>query len=119
MTFDLFKPLCPQCYTDNSTVHTTYQIQGGQTRYILHCRTCGHYFAETSGTPLEGLRTPLSRIQQILSAVHEGLGINAACRTFNVSKNSIKEWGRRPSGQTSVAAVQFVSSVSATTPGRG
>jgi hypothetical protein len=44
------------------------------------------------------LRTPLSRVQQILTAVHEGLAINAACRTFHVSKNSIKTWERRLSG---------------------
>lgn len=98
MNLDLFKPLCPQCYTDNSRVHTTYTIQSGQTRQILHCQTCGHYFSETSGTPLADLRTPLSRVQQILTAVHEGLAINAACRTFHVSKNSIKTWERRLSG---------------------
>lgn len=98
MTIDLFKSLCPQCYTDNSTMHTTYTVQDGQIRHILHCCTCNNYFSETNGTPLAGLRTPLSRIQQILTAVHEGLGINAACRTFNVSKNSIKDWENRLSG---------------------
>lgn len=98
MNLDLFKSLCPQCYTDNSTVHTTYTVQDEQIRHILHCHSCGNFFAETAGTPLAGLRTPLSRIQQILTAVHEGLGINAACRTFQVSKNSIKEWERRLAG---------------------
>ena len=98
MTIDLFKSLCPQCYTDNSTMHTTYTVQGDQTRHILYCYACDNYFSETNGTPLAGLRTPLSRIQQILTAVHEGLGINAACRTFNVSKNSIKDWENRLSG---------------------
>lgn len=98
MTIDLFKPHCPQCYTDNSTVHTSYLVQDKQIRHILYCQNCGNYFSETSGTPLAGLRTPLSRIQQILTAIHEGLGLNAACRTFKVSKNSIKEWERRLSG---------------------
>lgn len=102
MTFDLFKPLCPQCYKDNSTVHTTYSVQGGQLRQLRHCHSCDSHFAETKGTALEGLRTPLSRIQQILTAIHEGLGINAACRTFKVSKNSIKEWEQRLSGVKSV-----------------
>ncbi len=68
MSFDLFKPLCPQCYTDNSTMHTTYMVQSRQTRQILRCHTCGNYFSETSGTPLADLHTPLSRIQQILTA---------------------------------------------------
>ena len=92
MTFDLFKPLCPECYTDNSKVHTTYVVQNGEERQIRYCLNCGHYFSETSGTPLAGLRTPLSRIQQILTAIHEGVSINAACRIFNVSKNTIYNW---------------------------
>ena len=79
-------------------MHTTYTVQDEHNRHILYCHACGHYFSETSGTPLAGLRTPLSRIQQILTAVHEGLGINATCRTFNVSKNTVKEWERRLSG---------------------
>lgn len=98
MTIDLFKPHCPQCYMDNSTVHTSYLVQDKQIRHILYCQRCGNYFSETSGTPLAGLRTPLSRIQQILTAIHEGFGLNAACRPFKVSKNSIKEWDRRLSG---------------------
>jgi hypothetical protein len=79
-------------------VHTTYTVQDEHIRHILYCRACGHYFSETSGTPLAGLRTPLSHIRQILTAVDEGLGINATCRTFNVSKNTVKEWERRLSG---------------------
>jgi len=105
MTFDLFKSLCPECYTDHSKVHTTYTVQAGETRQIRQCHNCGHYFSETSGTPLAGLRTPLSRIQQILTTIHEGLGINAACRTFKVSKNSISNWEARLSGLKPVLLV--------------
>jgi len=105
MTFNLFKPLCPECYTDHSKLHTMYTVQSGEERQIRHCLNCGHHFSETSGTPLAGLRTPLSRIQQILTAIHEGLGINAACRTFNVSKNSLYDWEKRLSGLKPVLLV--------------
>lgn len=98
MTFDLFKPLCPQCYTDQAKAHTYYSVKSGETRLISQCQACGQYFSETSGTTLAGLRTPLSRIQLILHSLHEGLGINAVCRTFQVSKNSIKNWERRLTG---------------------
>lgn len=92
---NLFNSLCPQCYTDNKSVHTTYTVQCcEESRNIFHCKSCNAYFSETAGTPLEGLRTPLSRIDLILSAVNDGMGINAACRTFHVSKNSIKKWER-------------------------
>lgn len=90
---DIFNSLCPNCYTDNKSVHTTYAVQcSQQTRCIFRCRQCKTFFSETAGTLLAGLRTPLSRIAQILSAVHDGLGINATCRVFHTSKNSIKKW---------------------------
>jgi hypothetical protein len=38
---------------------------------------------------------PLSRIQQILEAVNDGLSVNAACRTFHVSKNTLHTWQER------------------------
>ena len=34
------------------------------------CPNCARYFAETFGTALAGLRTPLSRIQQIFDALN-------------------------------------------------
>lgn len=42
-----------------------------------------------------GLRTPLSRIQQILEALNDGLSVKATCRTFHVSKNTIRSWQDR------------------------
>ena len=95
MQFDLFKPLCPKCYTSQHKPHTTYETRQGDKRQVLICEQCNHRFAETTGTPFYKLRTPLERIKQVLTAVHEGLGINATCRTFNVSKNSIKLWEAR------------------------
>jgi hypothetical protein len=44
---------------------------------------------------LAGLRTPLSRIQQILETVNDGLSVNAAYRTFHVSKNTLRTWQER------------------------
>ena len=57
---------------------------------MYYCAACQCYFSETYGTALAGLRTPLSRIQQILEAVNDGLSVNAACRTFHVSKNTLR-----------------------------
>ena len=41
------------------------------------------------------MRTPFSRIQQILKALNDGLGVNATCRTFQVSKNTLRLWQER------------------------
>lgn len=85
---------CPDCNSQTFKPHTTYLVNG-ELRHIYHCDDCGAYFSETKNTASEGLRTPLSRIITILDALNEGLGINAACRIFKVSKNSIKRWLRR------------------------
>jgi hypothetical protein len=70
-------------------------VQAGEQRELYHCHDCGEYFSETKNTPLAGLRRPLSFIAMVLDALNEGMGINAACRTFHVGKNSIKRWLKR------------------------
>jgi transposase len=41
------------------------------------------------------LKTPMSVIAQVLSALTEGMGINAVTRLYGVSKNSIYRWQER------------------------
>lgn len=86
---------CPDCDTRDLKVPTTYPVQNGETRRVYYCATCQCYFSETYGTALAGLRTPLSRIPQILAAVKDGLSVNAACRTFQVSQNTLRTWQER------------------------
>ena len=82
---------CPECHSENVKPHCTYTVHDQQ-RKIYCCNDCNNQFSETKNTPLEGLRTPLSRIITILDSLNEGMGINATCRVFNVSKNSIYRW---------------------------
>lgn len=49
------------------------------------CRSCGSYFSDTFATPMAGLRTPLSRVIEVLKARTEGQGLNATARVFGVS----------------------------------
>ncbi len=95
----LTKTNCPECNSDNLSVHTTYTaLMDGEQRRIYHCDECGNFFSETKNTPLEGLRTPLSKIILVIDALNDGLGINAACRTFRVAKNSVYLWQGRLAG---------------------
>ena len=90
----LFELCCPECSSENIKPHCTYKVHEEE-RQIYRCTDCDNYFSETKNTPIEGLRTPLSRIIRILDSLNEGLGINATCRVFNVSKNSIYRWMNR------------------------
>jgi len=64
-------------------------------RVILRCQQCDNYFSETKNTPNAGLKTPLSQIIVVLKARSEGIGLNAAERTFDVAKKTILAWERR------------------------
>ena len=94
----LFSIRCPRCSSENLKVHTVYTTQWGEARSIYHCPVCACFFSETYDTPQAGLRTPLSRVQEILEALNDGLGVNAACRTFHVSKLTLRDWSTRLAG---------------------
>jgi len=59
------------------------------------CATCPASFSETKNTLLEGLKTPVSVIWHVLKARTEGMGLNAAARTFDKAKNTILSWERK------------------------
>jgi len=62
---------------------------------MYKCENCPAYFSETKNTLLEGLKTPVSVIWQVIKARTEGMGLNAAARTFEKAKNTILAWERK------------------------
>ena len=94
----LFNKNCPHCYSDKVKVHSHYQTKGNGERKMLSCQKCRSYFAETHGTIIAGLATPLSEIIKVLKARMEGMGLNAAARTHGYSKKTILNWEEKLSG---------------------
>ena len=62
---------------------------------MLLCQECKSYFAETHGTVISGSGTPLSEIAKVLKSRMEGIGLNAAARTFGYSKKKQYSIGKR------------------------
>ena len=89
---------CTDCGCKDVKAHRTYTIKHGEQRTMYTCGACGSTFSSTSNTPMARLKTPMSVIAQVLAALTEGLGINAATRLYGVSKNSIYRWQERLSG---------------------
>ena len=83
---------CPSCGSDALETHSYYKVKGGDRRKMCSCMVCNHSFSETYGSVIYGLKTPLSRIEQVLKAFTEGMGVNALCRTFHVAKSTLKNW---------------------------
>ena len=65
---------------------------------MYYCASCERSFSETSRTPIAHLNTPIALVVQVLTALTEGVGINAATRLYGVSKNSLYRWQERLSG---------------------
>jgi transposase-like protein len=89
---------CTDCGGQNVEGYRTYTIKYGEQRTIYYCSSCSCSFSETKNTSIAYLKTPISVIVQVIAALTEGVGINAATRLYGVSKNSIYRWQERLSG---------------------
>ena len=74
-------------------------------------RTCTivppvHGLFETRHTPI-AVKRLLPSVVQVLAALTEGVGINAATRLYGVSKNSIYRWQERLSGLKNAPLVRL------------
>src|SRR2546425_5338327 len=92
---ELLRRKCPACHSSNIQYHSSYTTKNYGGRVMYKCENCPAYFSETKNTFLEGLKTPVSVIWQVLKARTEGMGLNAAARTFEKAKNTILAWERK------------------------
>lgn len=91
----LFQSRCPSCQSSDLSIFKYYQTENNGTRKIYACNECDEHFSETKNSFMEGLRKPLSLIEQVLRARSEGMGVNATTRVFPVSKNTLIDWEKR------------------------
>ena len=61
----LFQKNCPHCYSEKVKIHSHYQTKGNGERKMFICQECGSCFAETYGSVIAGLETPLSGVCRI------------------------------------------------------
>jgi transposase-like protein len=92
---DLLRLKCPVCHSFDILYHSPSTTKNYGGRVMYKCGNCPAYFSETKNTFLEGLKTPVSVIWQVLKARTEGMGLNAAARTFEKAKNTILAWERK------------------------
>jgi transposase-like protein len=92
---ELLRLKCPVCHSSDMRYHSPYTTKNHGGRVIYKCENCPAYFSETKNTLMEGLKTPVSVIWQVLKARTEGMGLNAAARTFEKAKNTILAWERK------------------------
>ena len=86
---------CPHCLSEQIQDYSDYKTKCNGTRKLYQCSECHQVFSETKGTFLEGLKKPISLIINVLKSRSEGMGFNAVCRVFEISKNTLLDWERR------------------------
>ena len=92
---ELLRLKCPACHSSDIKYHSPYTTKNHGGRVIYKCENCPTYFSETKNTLLEGLKTPVSVIWQVIKARTDGLGLHAATRTFDKAKHTILAWERK------------------------
>src|SRR5438477_11998643 len=92
---ELLQIKCPTCHSAILQSHTTYATHHYARWIIYKCENCPTYFSETKKTLMAGVKTPVSVIWQVVKARTEGMGLNAAARTFEKAKNTILAWERK------------------------
>ena len=86
---------CPHGLSEQIEEYKIYQTITHGSQKIFTCIACQKVFSETKATFLEGLKKPMSLLVSVLKARSEGLRLNAACRVFEISKNTRLDWERR------------------------
>ena len=90
--------ICPACGSPDSTGHGHDETVHNGTRSLRACTSCGTVFSETTGTPMQDIKTPISQVAAALRWRGEGLGLRATARVLGAHKHTIAEWERRFAG---------------------
>src|SRR5262245_3656091 len=75
-------------------------------RYI--CHACKKTFAETSGTPLFGLKHPLWLVVVVLALLASGCPVPAIVFAFGLSERTVADWQRKGGQHTRQIHEQLV-----------
>jgi transposase-like protein len=86
---------CPHCLCEQIEEIKSYATINNGSRKLFKCIACQAIFSETKGTLLEGLKKPISLLINVFKARSEGMSLNATCRLFGISKNTLLDWERR------------------------
>jgi len=83
---------CPECHSTEAVPYKKYDTVHNGPRYLHKCVECNAIFSETIGTPMEHLKSPISKVASALRIRSEGMGLRATGRVLNMHKNTVSTW---------------------------
>lgn len=88
-------PPCPSYQITDAHVHALVGDGShgtGERIQIFRCQACRTTFSARRNTPLYRLKTPASRVGEVLTALCEGLDVEAAGRVFGDQPVTLTSW---------------------------
>ena len=79
---------CVQCGSSQIKAYKKYDTVAHGKRQLFKCNECDNVFAETAGTPMQDLKSPISKVAGVLKVRSEGMGLRATARVFGMHKNT-------------------------------
>ena len=92
-------PICSHCQSTDVVIFKLYVTIHNGDRILHQCGGCGQTFSETHGTPMENLKSPISKVASALKIRSEGMGLRATGRVMGTHKNTISQWETRFANQ--------------------
>lgn len=77
--------VCPHCESGRIGIHS-------RTERRYKCHGCGKTFAETVGTPLYGLKSPLWMVTLVLALLSHGCPVQAIVFAFALDERTVRDW---------------------------
>jgi len=57
--------ICPACGSRDTAGHGRYETVHNGIRSLRACAACGKVFSETAGTPMQCIKTPISKVAAV------------------------------------------------------
>ena len=83
---------CPKCQSSKIEPFKKYKTVHNGERRLLKCDECGNIFSETAGTPMQDIKSPISKVAAALKIRSEGMGLRATGRVLGMHKNTVSTW---------------------------
>ncbi|WP_446011964.1 IS1 family transposase [Candidatus Electrothrix sp.] len=85
---------CPECQSLKNDPFKKYNTVHNGERILLKCDECDNVFSETAGTPMQDIKSPISKVASVLKIRSEGMGLRATGRVLGMHKNTVSTWER-------------------------
>jgi transposase-like protein len=80
-----------KCQLSKTKPFKKYSTVHNSERHLLKCNECGNIFSETIGTPIQDIKSPLSKLASVLKICSEGMRLRSTGRVLGIPKKTVSK----------------------------